>query len=150
MTKVRQRWIDASAIAPKPRFWEKLKPNQNLNRPAMPKIPECDRCLLYARNPYLVCAVHPTGPNDDTCPDFREDFNTASEELWEPEGASYYNGELILQPRQRWTPEQQLELLDTHPLFTGRCPQCELPFPKYETSPIHWDCSACGWMDDAV
>jgi hypothetical protein len=61
----------------------------------MPKIPECDRCFLYARNPHLVCAVHPTGPNTNTCIDFRENPNNASEELWEPEGASYYNGELI-------------------------------------------------------
>ncbi|MBE9092398.1 hypothetical protein IQ252_00145 [Tychonema sp. LEGE 07203] len=111
----------------------------------MPKIPECDRCLLYARNPHLVCAVHPAGPNTDTCLDFREDPNAALEELWEPEGASYYNGELILQPRQRWTLEQQLELLDTHPLFTGRCPRCEHPFPKYEIPPVHWDCIHCGW-----
>ncbi|MEG4407207.1 hypothetical protein [Microcoleus sp. MON2_D5] len=116
----------------------------------MPKIPECDRCLLYARNPHLVCAVHPTGPNTNTCIDFREDPNTASEELWEPEGASYYNGELILQPPQRWTLEQQLELLDTHPLFTGRCPQCKMTYPKYETPPVHWDCLECGWMDDSV
>ena len=49
-------------------------------------------------------------------------------EQWEPEGASYYNGELILQPRQLWTREEQMELLDTHPMFTGRCPQCEMPF----------------------
>ena len=38
------------------------------------------------------------------------------EELWEPEGASYYAGELILQPKQRWTREEQLELLDAPPL----------------------------------
>ncbi|MEZ2224708.1 MAG: hypothetical protein ACBR50_00320 [Microcoleus sp.] len=116
----------------------------------MPKLPECDRCLLYGRNPHIICAVHPAGPNGDTCPDFREDPNAEPEELWEPENASYYNGELILQPRQRWTPEQQLELLDTHPLFTGRCPQCEMTYPKYETPPVHWDCAECGWMDDAV
>ena len=116
----------------------------------MPKLPECDRCLLYARNPHLVCAVHPAGPNTNTCLDFRADPNAAAEELWELEGASYYNGELILQPQQRWTPEQQLELLDTHPLFTGRCPQCEMTYPQYETPPVHWDCSECGWMDDAV
>ena len=85
----------------------------------MPKLPECDRCLLYARNPHLVCAVHPTDPSTNTCSEFQENPD-AEPELWEPEGASYYNGELILQPRQRWTPEQQLELLDTQPLFTGR------------------------------
>jgi hypothetical protein len=47
----------------------------------------------------------------------------SNEKLWEPEGASYYNGELILQPQQCWTLKEQLELLDTHPLFTGKCPQ---------------------------
>ena len=116
----------------------------------MPKLPECDRCLLFARNPHLICAVHSAGPNADTCIDFRENPNAEPDELWEPEGASYYNGELILQPRQRWAPEQQLDLLDTHPLFTGRCPRCERPFPQYETPPVHWDCLACGWMDDSV
>ncbi|MEG4596052.1 DUF5049 domain-containing protein [Microcoleus sp. F8_C2] len=101
----------------------------------MPKLPECDRCLLLARDPHLICAVHPAGPNADTCLDFRADPNAEPYELWEPEGASYYNGELILQPRQHWTPQQQLDLLDTHPLFTGRCPRCERPFPQYEMPP---------------
>jgi hypothetical protein len=54
----------------------------------MPKLPECDRCLLFARNPHLVCAVHPTGPNTNTCIDFRENPDAEPEELWEPEGAS--------------------------------------------------------------
>jgi len=63
----------------------------------MSKIPKCERCFLYARNPHLVCAVHRAGPNTDTCPDFRENPNTEPDEFWEPEGASYYNGELILQ-----------------------------------------------------
>jgi len=77
-------------------------------------------------------ACHPVNPN------------ALAEELWEPEGASYYNGEFILQPRQGWTLEQQLELLDIHPLFTGQCPRCEMTYPKYETSPVPWDCSECG------
>ena len=63
----------------------------------MPKLPECDRCLLFARNPHLICAVHPTGPNTNTCIDFRENPNAEAEELWEPEGATYYGDELILQ-----------------------------------------------------
>jgi hypothetical protein len=88
----------------------------------MPKIPECDRCFLYGRNPYLVCSVHPTGPNADTRPDFRENPDAEPDEFWEPEGASYYNGELILQPQQRWTPEQQLELLDTHRCLPAGAP----------------------------
>ena len=45
---------------------------------------------------------------------------------------------------------QQLELLDTHSLFTGRCPECEMTYPQYETPPVHWDCPECGWMDDSV
>jgi hypothetical protein len=47
----------------------------------MPKLSECDHCLLYARNPYLVCAVHPTGPKAGTCPDFQENPNAEPEEL---------------------------------------------------------------------
>ena len=41
--------------------------------------------------------MHPTGPNTNTGIDFRENPDAEPEELWEPEGASYYNGELILQ-----------------------------------------------------
>lgn len=101
--RVKQRFLDASAHATNTPIFGKLNPDQNLNTPAMPKVPECDRCLLFARNPDLVCTVHPTGSDTDTCPDFREHPNTASEELWEPEGTTYYNDELILQPQQRWT-----------------------------------------------
>ena len=116
----------------------------------MSKIPECDRCLNNARSPYLVCADHPTGSEDNFCPDFTPDPNAERLELWESEGASYYNGELILQPKQRWTPEEQLERLDYHPMFTGRCPNCEMPFDMKNTPPVHWDCKQCGWMDDSV
>lgn len=118
----------------------------------MPKIPNCDRCLLCLHDPHLVCAVHPAGPQGDSCLDFREDPNAQAEELWEPEGASYYNGELILQPQQRLTQQQQLELLDTHPMFTGKCPQCGYEFDRDWSARVHWDCpnSECGWMDDTV
>ena len=117
---------------------------------AMPKLPECDRCLLYSHNPHLVCAVHPEGPKGNSCLDFRPDPNTEPEELWEPEGASYYNGELILQPPQRFTTKEKLELLDTHPLFTGVCPECRYRFPKDNPRLVHWDCPECGWVDDTV
>ncbi|MCG6135134.1 MAG: hypothetical protein MET45_10785 [Nostoc sp. LLA-1] len=116
----------------------------------MPKLPECDRCLLYAHDPHLVCSVHPDGVDGDSCLDFREDPNAEVEELWQPAGASYYNGELILQPQQRWTPEEQLELLDAHPMFTGKCPQCGYEFERDYTARVHWDCPECGWMDDTV
>ncbi|MEG4501626.1 hypothetical protein QUA89_31615 [Microcoleus sp. F10-B4] len=32
---------------------------------------------------------------------------------------------------------QQLELLDTHLLFTHRCPRCEMTYPQYETPPVN-------------
>ncbi|MEJ6485534.1 hypothetical protein N0Y54_30250 [Nostoc punctiforme UO1] len=63
------------------------------------KIPDCDCCLLYSHDPHLICVVHPAGPQGDSCLDFREDSNAEAEELWQPEGASYYNGELIVQPQ---------------------------------------------------
>ncbi|MEG4202727.1 hypothetical protein QUA20_02170 [Microcoleus sp. Pol7_A1] len=85
------------AIATNTPICQKLNPDQNPNTPAMPKLPECDRYVLYARNPHLICAVHRAGPNADTCPDVLENPDAEPEELWEPEGASYYNGELILQ-----------------------------------------------------
>lgn len=115
----------------------------------MPKISDCDRCRFYEANPYIVCANFPSGPQDNFCPHFAVDPNVEPEELWEPEGASYYNGELIVQPYQRWTPEEQLELLDTHPMFTGRCPQCGAEFERDYTARVHWDCK-CGWLDDSV
>ncbi|MBD2666242.1 hypothetical protein [Richelia sinica] len=66
----------------------------------MPKIPECSRCLLYSHNPHLVCAVHAGGVTGDSCMDFREDPKAEPVELWQPDGATYYNGELILQPQK--------------------------------------------------
>ena len=146
---------------------------------AMPKIPSCDRCLYYSHNCHLICVPHPSGPDGDICLDFRldpeyscqrfEDFlglqprrgedsdepfhnpcgTNSNEQLWEPAGASYYAGELIVQPRQRWTREEQLELLDSHPMFTGRCPQCGSEIERDYRAVVHWDCS-CGWMDDTV
>ncbi|MEC4818038.1 MAG: hypothetical protein SAK29_32925 [Scytonema sp. PMC 1069.18] len=89
------------------------------------------------------------------------------EEQWEPEGATYiggelvieredisepsfYNGEEIIQPRQMWTQQQQMELLDKHPMFTGKCPSCGYEYDRDYTARVHWDCPVCGWMDDTV
>ncbi|BAY66952.1 hypothetical protein NIES22_70960 (plasmid) [Calothrix brevissima NIES-22] len=140
----------------------------------MPKINQCDRCLFCAHDPYIVCAVHPGGPDNNTCLDFRPDPELESKQFvdflgigesddqqqWEPQGARYiddelviervtYNGEEIRQPPQRWTREQQLWLLDWHPMFTGRCPACGAEFDRDYTARVHWDCE-CGWMDDSV
>ena len=145
----------------------------------MPKIPDCEVCLMCAHDPSLVCAVHPYGQNSDFCPDFRPDLTRENkrfqdflglqlqqpensdepfsnpfsqnpdEEQWEPEGATYYNGELILQPKQK-TRGEQLWLLDNHPLFTGVCPQCKYHFPQTNFHVVHFDCPSCGWVDDSV
>ena len=114
------------------------------------KIPECDRCLLYAHNPHLICAVHPNGVDTDRCLDFRPDPNAAEEELWSPQGYSFYGDELIPNKPSRYTPEEQLEILDNHPFFTGVCPQCGHEFDLKNPPLVHWDCDRCGWMDDSV
>ncbi|HEY9763296.1 MAG TPA: hypothetical protein V6D07_12275 [Trichocoleus sp.] len=38
----------------------------------MNELTGCDRCRLCAHSPYLVCAVHPNGPDFKPCPDFEE------------------------------------------------------------------------------
>jgi hypothetical protein len=116
----------------------------------MNRILQCERCLYNTRNPHLLCTLHPMGVESDTCPDFEPDPNAEPEELWEPEGAAYYNGELIYQPTQRWTKQQQLELLLWHPAFTGKCPQCSVDCRLGKGEPVHWDCDRCGWKDDSV
>ncbi|WP_242065146.1 hypothetical protein [Nostoc sp. FACHB-133] len=72
----------------------------------MSKLQECDCCLLYSHNPHIFCTVHPNGSVADSYLDFRENPNAEPVELWQPEGASYYNGELIVQPQQRLTQQQ--------------------------------------------
>jgi hypothetical protein len=149
----------------------------------MPKLPECNHCLSFAHNPQLVCAIHPSGPSGNNCLDFCHDTELKNRQFvdflrifetdenpyidndhqWEPEGARYvdgelliertfYNGEEIRQPRQRWTTEQQLELLNWHPMFTGRCPCCSAEFDRNYTAQVHWDCpnTECGWLDDTI
>lgn len=112
---------------------------------------ECDRCRNNSRNPYLLCAIHPLGVTKDAgtiCPDF--DPEHEPDEWWEPEGASFYGDELVITPLARWTREQQLALLDWHPMFTGRCPRCEMPMQQTNPPRVHWDCEHCGWNDDSM
>ena len=122
------------------------------------KLECCDRCKYYARNPFLVCAEHPAGVEEGAdCPDFELNLEIPDEEAtawygeqWQPEGVSYYGGELVLEPVERRSREQRLELLDTHPLFTGRCPACEMPLIQTDPPRVHWDCGRCGWVDDSL
>ncbi|WP_156427154.1 hypothetical protein [Leptolyngbya sp. NIES-2104] len=41
-------------------------------------------------------------------------------------GESYYAGELISSSVQKWIEADKLALLDWHPMFTSRCPNCEV------------------------
>jgi hypothetical protein len=122
----------------------------------MAKLDCCNRCNFYAHSPFLVCAEHPAGVEGDSCPDFQLNLQVPDDEAiawygeqWQPEGASYYDGELVLEPVQRRSLEQRLDLLDSHPLFTGRCPNCERPIQAI-SGQMHWDCGHCGWVDDSI
>ena len=101
---------------------------------------QCDRCTFNTRNPHLPCAVHPYKIVDARCPDFEADPSLPAMEVWEPEGASYCAGELVIEPIQRWTREQKIALLDWHPMFTGRCRDCELSLMQTHPARVHWDC----------
>ncbi len=150
-------------------------------RPSMQKIRECDHCMFYSHDYHIVCAIHPSGIEGDSCSDFRPDSELQNkrfidflglgvqqqgldEELWQLPGVrfvnrelviervrSFYNGEEIVQPRQRWTSDEQLWLLDNHPLFTGVCPECGYQFSHPERSLVHWDCPViCSILNQKV
>lgn len=112
------------------------------------KIPDCNRCQFYSHQFYLICAVHPDGVEGSTCLDFRAESTSSTseeEELWAPDGYSYYNGELVPNPRPLTTAERE-EILSHHPLFTDVCPSCGHRYERYPL-PATWDCPNCGWLD---
>ncbi len=85
----------------------------------------------------------------DRCLDFQPSVKPL--ELWAPEGTRFVNGDLVLERptydgepvpmlEQRFTLEEKLELLDYHPMFTGKCPSCEMPFEMKNLPSVHWDC----------
>ena len=115
----------------------------------MPKIPDCDRCSFNAHNPHIVCAVHPNGVESEKCLDFRQDSNAKVEEQWCPQGYSWYGGELVPNRPSRYTVNEQIEILDTHPFFTGVCLKCRHEF-DLENLPVHYDCPECDFIDDSV
>ena len=63
---------------------------------------------------------------------------------------SSYGNEEIAPLIDRLSLEQKLELLDWHPIFTGRCPNCEMPIRLQSPPQVHWDCEACAWKDDSI
>jgi len=61
-------------------------------------------------------------------------------------------GKAIVNPKSKigMTTQEQLDLLESHPLFTGCCPQCRWEFDRSNLPAVHWDCPDCGWKDDSV
>jgi hypothetical protein len=117
------------------------------------KISDCNRCQLYSGSLYLPCAVHPTGPAPDGCLDFTPNATATVEEdddLWFPDRSGWYAGEPVSAPSSTLTTQEQLDLLDAHPLFTGACPQCGWDYDRSCPPTVHWDCPGCGWKDDSV
>lgn len=98
----------------------------------------------------MVCGVNPTGVEGKFCPDFEPDPDVAPIEPRKALGGGYYNGDWIPQPTSTLTIERQYALLDSHPLFTGRCPECETPIRQTDPPTIYWDCRHCGWKDDSI
>ncbi|WP_299406742.1 hypothetical protein [Acaryochloris sp. IP29b_bin.148] len=103
---------------------------------------QCDRFSGYLGSQYLVCAIHPSGPAQNPCPDFAE-----VNEDWEPVGARYEDDELNKDWAGYLTSSERIEVLESHPYFTGICPKCGESFG--DSRPIHYDC-ACGWIDDSI
>lgn len=123
----------------------------------MAKLYYCDRCQLCAHSPDLVCGLYPEGVEGDNCLDFRPSFKPVagvddplawySGGEWSPDEISYYAGDLIFNPGRMHSPsvDEQNQLLDSHPLFTGRCPHCEMPIQQTDPPRVH-----CDWVDDLV
>lgn len=87
----------------------------------MPRIDDCFTCRYYSWDFHLVCAVHPTGPENESCNDFDHDPETEAilyrdflgvseaevddtinnpwhpdpEENCSPPGTKYVDGELV-------------------------------------------------------
>lgn len=111
---------------------------------SMPKIPECDRCQYFINSPYLVCGVNPCGPKGNTCDDFAPHADAGGATERNPLGGGYA-GDWIPKPFPTMSAEEQLALLDWHPQFTGRCPNCEIPISATEDS--QWTCPHCQWHE---
>jgi Zn finger protein HypA/HybF involved in hydrogenase expression len=45
-------------------------------------------------------------------------------------------------------PAEQLQVIITHPFFTGKCPECKYQFPLVHSTAAHCNCPECGWTDD--
>ncbi|WP_404788830.1 hypothetical protein [Altericista sp. CCNU0014] len=42
---------------------------------------------------------------------------------------------------------EQIQVITTHPFFTGQCPQCKQKLSLVSRTPGNCSCLACGWSD---
>lgn len=103
----------------------------------------CDRFSGFLADSFLVCAIHPSGPGQNPCPDFAKVI-----EDWQPLGAISDNDELIKDWAGYLNTVERAEVLKNHPYFTGICPKCGASFG--DSRPIHYDCGECDWIDDSI
>ena len=87
----------------------------------------------------------PLRPAEGTCEDFVAVTEDPEAEVRQPLGSGYYAGDWIPQPFPALATAAQLLLLDEHPQFTGRCPNCEMPIAVAVQA--QWHCKYCEWED---
>ncbi|MBD2103759.1 hypothetical protein [Leptolyngbya sp. FACHB-261] len=110
------------------------------------RLPECALCLFNTGNPFLFCSVHPQGLTENTCLDFRPDPGLPVEPGSGKFEEEQDEGELM-GCEDHWAQVQKLERLNSHPMFTGQCPDCGYEFSPVMHPDVYWDCLECGWAD---
>lgn len=60
---------------------------------------------------------------------------------------THYKHDTLTQVLSRLTRAEQLQVIITHPFFTGQCPQCQHKFAGIDLDLIDWHCVWCGWVD---
>ena len=81
--------------------------------------------------------------NDNNDSNDKTDPNISEDEQQNYSCYSWYGGELIANRKSRYTKDEQMKILDTHPFFTGLCPKCEYKFNE-ENSVASYKCPICG------
>jgi hypothetical protein len=62
----------------------------------MGRIAECSYCQFFARSQHLVCALHPSGPEGETCADYAP--TEAEQQMREPIKNLFDRGDLQNRP----------------------------------------------------
>jgi hypothetical protein len=83
-------------------------------------LPQCSTCKIYRNG----CPVHPQGVLGDDCLDFRLKYETG------------FTPQL--------TKEEQWRIFNTHPIFSGKCPQCSHIYNQLSDR-TNWTCPVCNW-----